>query len=247
MLMSPSIFGEEVVDTRSLFEKLVAARPLVSPSNSVTTPTAYGVGFGAIFMGVAVQTGTQYTGRPFGEYALGFGLGDTKSIAVTSSVTFGGIDEVIRDGNLNFQFSHDLSDAFSVAVGVENTYPWGADKRNGINSYGVITHSLSYNPYEDYCVAMILTLGIGNNRFVHNYETHSSEGKIFRPFGSVGIQILPQAAFIVDYVGLTYNVGVSIVPFLSVPLVGSLTAIDLTNRGGSRIPIAASIGYAYLF
>src|SRR5437016_699442 len=92
----------DVIETRSIFEKLVAVRPLISPGTSIATPIAYGVGFGTIFLGVAGQLGTQYTARPFGEYALGFGLGDAQRyVALTTTASFGGLDEVVRDGNLN--------------------------------------------------------------------------------------------------------------------------------------------------
>lgn len=241
-----------VIDTRSLLEKLMSARPLVSPSSSVATPVAYGVDWGTLILGVAGQTGTQFTGRPFGEYAAGLGLGNAdKYVSLTSIVSSGGLDEVVRDGNLNFQLSRNLTPrGTALAVGVENVAPWGADTRNKMNFYVVTSTLFTLHPREDYFLNIVTSVGLGNNRFVHNYQTSSTneaDVHTVRPFASVGIQILPQAALIMDYVGLTINAGMSIVPFQSIPLAASLTALDLTNRGGNHIPLAGSIGYAYTF
>lgn len=241
-------YAENIIDTRSLFEKLVAVRPLISPGTSIATPIAYGIGFGTIYFGVAGQLGTQYTSRPFGEYALGFGLGDAKRfVALTTTVSFGGLDEVVRDGNLNFQISRSLNDLTAIALGIENVAPWGADCRNKPNAYAVLSSMFSLFLGEDYAVNFIGSLGIGNNRFVHDYEIHRDESNRFWPFASLGVEVLPQLAMIFDYVGQTYNIGLSVVPFPQLPLSMSLSALDLTHQGGNRIPIAASIGYAYNF
>jgi hypothetical protein len=237
------------IETRSLLEQLVSSRPAIGPSSSVSTPVAYGVGWGTVLLGVAAQDGTQYTHRPFGEYAVGFGLGDPdRFVALTTVVTMGGVDEVVRDGNVNFQISRNLnSNGAALAFGVENVAPWGADKRNKMNVYFVGTRAAVLPVTKIFHMNIITSLGIGNSRFVHNYEVHKDESGIYRPFASIGCQILPQAALIFDYVGLTFNAGISIVPFLKYPLVMSLTAVDLTNRGGSHIPVAGSIGYSYNF
>jgi hypothetical protein len=238
-----------IIDTRSLFERLIASRPQISPSSSVSTPIAYGISWRTLVFGVTGQNGTQYTHRPFGQYAAGFGLGDPdKFVSLTTILTMGGLDEVNRDGNLNFQVSRNLNNqGTALAVGVENVAPWGADKRNKMNTYLVGTTQYVWQITQRFHVNVVTSLGIGNSRFVHNYEVHQNEVSIFRPFASIGIQLLPQAAVMFDYVGLTYNAGISIVPFLRYPLVMSLTATDLTNRGGSHIPIAGSIGYSYSF
>jgi hypothetical protein len=237
------------IDTRTVFEKLMSSRPSVGPSSSVTTPVAYGVGWGTLLFGVAGQNGTQYTHRPFGEYAAGFGLGDPNRYAsLTTIITMGGLDEVVRDGNVNFQLSRHLNSLNgAIAVGLENAAPWGADKRNKMNVYAVGSRCTTLHFTADAHINIITSLGVGNSRFVHNYETHQDETGIFRPFASIGVQVLPQAAVILDYVGLTYNAGISIVPFLKYPLVASLTAVDFTGRGGSHVPIAGSLGYSYTF
>lgn len=237
------------IDTRTFFERLVASRPQISPSSSISAPIAYGINWRTIVFGVTGQNGTQYTHRPFGQYAVGFGLGDAdKFVSLTTIATMGGLDEVDRDGNLNFQISRNLNNrGLALAFGVENVAPWGADKRNKMNTYLVGTCISEWHVTSKYPIHVVTSLGIGNSRFVHNYEVHQNEVGIFRPFGSIGIQILPQAAIMFDYVGLTYNAGISIVPVLRWPLVMSLTATDLTNRGGSHIPIAGSIGYSYTF
>ncbi|MES2218860.1 MAG: hypothetical protein V4501_10675 [Pseudomonadota bacterium] len=237
------------IDTRSFFEQLISSRPQVSPSSSVSTPIAYGLSWRTVVFGVTGQNGTQYTHRPFGQYAVGFGLGDPdKFVSLTTIATMGGLDEVNRDGNVNFQLSRNLnSTGLAMAFGVENVAPWGADKRNKMNTYCVVSRITTLQITKHFPVHVVTSLGLGNSRFVHNYEVHQNEVGIFRPFGSIGIQILPQAAIMLDYVGLTYNAGISIVPFLRIPLVMSLTATDLTNRGGSHIPIAGSIGYSYTF
>jgi hypothetical protein len=239
-----------VIDTRTLFEKLITSRPLISPNSSVSTPIAYGVGWGNVLLGVSGQNGTQFTHRPFGEYAIGFGVGDpNKFLSLTTIATMGGLDEVVRDGDVNFQLSRNFSSSpgTAFAVGVENVAPWGADKRNKMNVYAVGSKLFTKTFKNSFYLNFVTSFGIGNSRFVHNYEVHANEVDVFRPFASLGIQILPQAALMLDYVGLTYNLGISVVPFLSFPLVASLTATDITNRGGTHIPIAGSIGYSYIF
>jgi hypothetical protein len=237
------------IDTRSFLEQLISSRPQVSPSSSISAPVAYGINWSTVVFGVTGQNGTQYTHRPFGQYAVGFGLGDAnKFVSLTTIATMGGLDEVDRDGNLNFQLSRNLGNpGTAVAIGVENVAPWGADKRNKMNTYAVGSRLFTWRFTEEFYINIVASLGVGNSRFVHNYEVHENEVQVFRPFTSIGIQVLPQAAIMFDYVGLTYNAGISVVPFLRYPLVMSLTATDLTNRGGSHIPIAGSIGYSYTF
>jgi hypothetical protein len=246
---SSSADSTVTIDTRSFLEQLISSRPQVSPSSSISTPIAYGINWRTVVFGVSGQNGTQYTHRPFGQYAVGFGLGNAdKSVSLTTIATMGGLDEVDRDGNLNFQLSRNIGNpGTAIAIGVENVAPWGADKRNKMNTYAVGSHLFTWHFTPAFYINFISSLGIGNSRFVHNYETHQDEVKVFRPFLSLGIQVLPQAAIMFDYVGLTYNAGFSVVPFVHWPLVMTLTATDLTNRGGSHIPIAGSIGYSYTF
>lgn len=248
LLGAMTVHADNTIDTRSFFEKLVAVRPLISPGTSIATPIAYGVGFGTLYFGVAGQLGTQYTSRPFGEYAIGFGLGDAQRyVSLTTTISFGGLDEVVRDGNLNFQLSHSFTDATSFAIGLENVAPWGADCRNKPNAYAVLSSAFGLSIGDEYTVNFIGSLGVGNNRFVHDYEIHRDESNRIWPFASLGIELLPQLALIADYVGQTYNIGVSIVPIPQWPISMSVSALDLSHQGGNRIPIAASIGYAYIF
>ena len=244
---------ELTIETRSLIERLIATRPQASPGSSISTPTAFGINWRTLVIGVSGQNGTQYTHRPFGQYALGFGLGDADQfVSLTTIATLGGLDEVTRDGNFNLQISHNLTNNDSngltaIALGVENIGPWGADKRNNINAYLVASTVQTLALSKTLRCAINFSFGLGDSRFVHNYEVHKNEVKVWRPFASVGLQVLPQAALMLDYVGLTLNAGMSFVPLPNFPLVMSVSANDLTNRGGSHIPIAGSIGYSYTF
>jgi len=237
-------------DNLTFFERLVSARPMISPSTSVATPVAFGVGWGTVFVGVTGQTGTTFSGQPFGSYAAGFGLGDAnRYVALTTTVTSGGLDEVTRDGNLNFQVSRNLFPDTAIAVGVENVAPWGADRDNKMNTYLVASKVFSFCLSGNYTLNVIGTLGAGNSRFVQNFREDQDHNDVntVRPFGSVGILVLPQAALMIDYVGLTWNAGISAVPFQSFPIVVSVSAEDLTNRGGNHIPIVGAIGYSWTF
>jgi hypothetical protein len=237
-----------LIDTRSRFEKLISQHPYLSPSSSLSTPVAYGLGWGTFFLGLAGQLGTASTTRPFGQYGLGFGLGNpNRYLGLTTILTSGGLDEFKRDGNLNFQLSHNfLGTGSAIAVGAQNVSSWGADANNKISSYIVGSQLFTFRGKNSYFANVIATVGGGNTRFVHDLSPTKRDAQAFRPFGSIGVQVLPQASIIAEYVGSGLNAGFSIIPFTKLPLVATIMGLNLNNRG-QHIPIAGAVSYVILF
>ncbi len=243
--------GPKVVnyyDMTTFWERLEAAQPASSITSSVTTPTAYGMGWRSIALGVSGQDGTQSTRKPFGEYAVGFGLGDPdRLVALTTMMTLGGLNEVVRDGNFNFQLSRNIVPGMAVAMGIENVAGWGGDKEVQKSKYLVASRSFKLDMFYGRPLGLIGSLGVGNSRFVHDITPTSRDLHRYAPFAGLNIQVLPQASWVMDYVGETLNTGMTVIPFVKLPMVASLTFIDLTHRGGRRIPISGSIGYSITF
>lgn len=243
-----------VIDTRSLLQELMSTRPMVSPGSSIASPVAYGANLGTVFFGVTGQDTNQnsrggFFSDPFGQYAVGFGLGNSKKcVGLTTTVTTGGLDDVIRDGNVNFLVFREITQKVTVGVGVENVGPWGGQKRNNMNAYAVGSTLFGIQITPDYLLNIITSVGFGNSRFFHNFQTTDDDFHKIGPFGSVGVQVLPQAAIIVDYVGQTLNTGISVAPIRSFPFVMGITATNLTGRGGTnRIPLAGTLGISWNF
>jgi hypothetical protein len=220
----------------------------VTPSGSISTPSAFGATFGQIFGGFGFQSRTRFTNQADGGFALGGGLGDPQKIVgldVTLAILslFG--DNAGR-GSFSFKIHRSLPEGFAVALGFENAINWGGT--DGSSSiYGVVSKffQLTETTKEPFS-QLTLSLGVGGGRF-------RSEGAIedgvnsLGVFASAGLRIVEPVSAIVEWSGQDLNAGISLIPFPKVPLTVNLAGADLTGNAGDGARFVMSIGYNYFF
>ncbi|MFM6404514.1 MAG: hypothetical protein ACKPGT_07610, partial [Microcystis sp.] len=184
---------------------------VVTPSGSISTPSAFGATFGQIFGGFGFQSRTRFTNQADGGLALGGGLGDPQKIVgldVTLAILslFG--DNAGR-GSFSFKIHRSLPEGFAVALGFENAINWGGT--DGSSSiYGVVSKffQLTETTKEPFS-QLTLSLGVGGGRF-------RSEGAIedgvnsLGVFASAGLRIVEPVSAIVEWSGQDLNAGISL-------------------------------------
>ncbi|MFM6063537.1 MAG: hypothetical protein ACKPAE_14205 [Microcystis panniformis] len=221
---------------------------VVTPSGSISTPSAFGSTFGQIFGGFGFQSRTRFTNQADGGLALGGGLGDPQKIVgldVTLAILslFG--DNAGR-GSFSFKIHRSLPEGFAVALGFENAINWGGT--DGSSSiYGVVSKffQLTETTKEPFS-QLTLSLGVGGGRF-------RSEGAIedgvnsLGVFASAGLRIVEPVSAIVEWSGQDLNAGISLIPFPKIPLTVNLAGADLTGNAGDGARFVMSIGYNYFF
>lgn len=221
---------------------------VVTPSGSISTPSAFGANFGQIFGGFGFQSRTRFTNQADGGLALGGGLGDPQKIVgldVTLAILslFG--DNAGR-GSFSFKIHRSLPEGFAVALGFENAINWGGTD-GGSSIYGVVSKffQLTETTKEPFS-QLTLSLGVGGGRF-------RSEGAIedgvnsLGVFASAGLRIVEPVSAIVEWSGQDLNAGISLIPFQNIPLTVNLAGADLTGNAGDGARFVMSIGYNYFF
>lgn len=240
------LIGEPQLTLQTLSAKL--AEFVVTPSGSISTPSAFGATFGQIFGGFGFQSRTRFTNQADGGLALGGGLGDPQKIVgldVTLAILslFG--DNAGR-GSFSFKIHRSLPESFAVALGFENAINWGGT--DGSSSiYGVVSKffQLTETTKEPFS-QLTLSLGVGGGRF-------RSEGAIedgvnsLGVFASAGLRIVEPVSAIVEWSGQDLNAGISLIPFQNIPLTVNLAGADLTGNAGDGARFVMSIGYNYFF
>ncbi|GCA77242.1 hypothetical protein MiTe_04095 [Microcystis aeruginosa NIES-2520] len=240
------LIEEPQLKQQTLSAKL--AEFVVTPSGSISTPSAFGATFGQIFGGFGFQSRTRFTNQADGGLALGGGLGDPQKIVgldVTLAILslFG--DNAGR-GSFSFKIHRSLPESFAVALGFENAINWGGT--DGSSSiYGVVSKffQLTETTKEPFS-QLTLSLGVGGGRF-------RSEGAIedgvnsLGVFASAGLRIVEPVSAIVEWSGQDLNAGISLIPFPKVPLTINLAGADLTGNAGDGARFVMSIGYNYFF
>jgi len=235
-----------IEEPKTLSAKL--AEFVVTPSGSISTPSAFGATFGQIFGGFGFQSRTRFTNQADGGLALGGGLGDPQKIVgldVTLAILslFG--DNAGR-GSFSFKIHRSLPEGFAVALGFENAINWGGT--DGSSSiYGVVSKffQLTETTKEPFS-QLTLSLGVGGGRF-------RSEGAIedgvnsLGVFASAGLRIVEPVSAIVEWSGQDLNAGISLIPFPKIPLTINLAGADLTGNAGDGARFVMSIGYNYFF
>lgn len=221
---------------------------VVTPSGSISTPSAFGANFGQIFGGFGFQSRTRFTNQADGGLALGGGLGDPQKIVgldVTLAILslFG--DNAGR-GSFSFKIHRSLPEGFAVALGFENAINWGGTD-GGSSIYGVVSKffQLTETTKEPFS-QLTLSLGVGGGRFRSEGAIEDGVNSV-GVFASAGLRIVEPVSAIVEWSGQDLNAGISLIPFQNIPLTVNLAGADLTGNAGDGARFVMSIGYNYFF
>lgn len=221
---------------------------VVTPSGSISTPSAFGATFGQIFGGFGFQSRTRFTNQADGGLALGGGLGDPQKI-VGLDVTLAILslfDDNAGRGSFSFKIHRSLPESFAVALGFENAINWGGTD-GGSSIYGVVSKffQLTKTTKEPFS-QLTLSLGVGGGRFRSEGAIEDGVNSV-GVFASAGLRIVEPVSAIVEWSGQDLNAGISLIPFQNIPLTVNLAGADLTGNAGDGARFVMSIGYNYFF
>ena len=235
---------------------LVGEPPKASPGSTAGTPSGYGASSGQAYFGVGLFLPLE-DGKVDGSFSTGFGLGDAvKSVGVEVNVNFtssggtfllGGNFDVGDSGYLGFKLHKSFTDGTAVAVGWSNPVKWGESSDNKDTFYGVVTKAFPLQPNDpNHKLPLTISLGVGNGSFRSTGAIEANDNTA-NFFGSLGLRVIPQASLVTGWTGRSINLGSSIAPFKSLPLVINALFTDVGGYSDSGLGFSLSGGYSFQF
>ena len=215
-----------------------------SPGLTFATPSAFGASSGDGFLSASAATAGKARSQVNGSLSVGFGLGDARNAVglelnfnVGSIRNFGSNGSV--DGKLHRIVYSDLNSQVSVAAGWKGFVQYGSEGVSPSSAYGAVTYYSILQPDNEINKMPIsFTVGVGGGEF---RKGDASTGI----FAGVGLQVAPQLSVGTGWSGVGINVGLSYVPFPSIPLTIALTGGDLTDNSDGGQVLVLSIGYGF--
>ncbi|WP_448563684.1 hypothetical protein [Trichothermofontia sp.] len=234
------------------------------PSFNALTPSGFGANQGDVFMGAAIvdrEVGLSVlgpgavarsdSGKAGGSAAIGFGLGDAgKFLGLETTYNLISLtpSRFASNGSFDFKVHRRLGKQTAIAVGWENAINYGPEAGGTDSSvYGVLSTVIPLQPNNPNNPMLLgLSAGVGGGRFRTIQDQIDGKDSV-GVLGSVGLQVAPNASVITEWSGSSLNLGVSYVPFRSLPLFLSGTAIDIANSTGfgTRYAISGSLGFNF--
>lgn len=239
-------------------------RPRYYPSFNALTPSGFGANQGDVFMGASIvnrEVGLSVlgpgavarsdSGKRGGSAAIGFGLGDAGKflgLETTYNIISLTPSRFASNGSFDFKVHRRLGKQTSIAVGWENAINYGPEAGGTDSSvYGVLSTVIPLQPnHPSNPMLLGLSAGVGGGRFRTIQDQIEGKDSV-GVFGSVGLQVAPNASVITEWSGSSLNLGVSYVPFRSLPFFLSGTAIDVANSTGfgTRYAVSGSLGFNF--
>lgn len=228
--------------------------PVASPSSSAGTPTAYGVGSRQAYIGGGVSFPLDSKrDRTDGSLSFGFGEGDpVNSLGIEFNFNITSIGDANDfdfgdSGTIGFKLHRFIGRGTAVAFGWSNPIRWGDTDRTRPTLYGVVTTSIPLQPNNpNHQLPLTVSVGVGSGVF-RSKGAFADGQDTPNVFGSVGLQVIPQASLVSSWTGNRLNLGVSVVPIKNVPLVINAIYTDVTDNlnFGSGLSIIAGSGFRF--
>lgn len=235
---------------------LIGEPPKASPGSTAGTPSGYGAGSGQAYIGVGLFFPLE-EGNVDASLSTGFGLGNPfKFVGLEVNINFtsaggtlagGGSFDVGDSGYLGFKLHKSFRDGTAVAVGWSNPVKWGESSDNEDTFYGVITRAFPLQPQNpNHKLPLTISLGVGTGSFRSTGAIEADENTA-NFFGSLGLRVIPQASLVSSWTGRSINVGSSIAPFRSLPLVINALLTDVAGNTDNGLGFSLSGGYSFQF
>lgn len=224
---------------------------LVSPLGGYYAPSGFGGSRGNGGLGIGLQHRARFSTNPDGAAGVSMGLGDPHTLGFDIGVAIldlrrnpdggGGLG---HRGSFSFKVHRRLPGGFAVASGAENIMNWGGTDVPPswftVASKQFRLRSSSDAPFS----RGLISLGLGTGRFRTARSIRTGGAKV-GIFGSTSINLIPQVSGFVEWSGQDMGMGLTLVPFRSIPLVLTPAFTDLTGRTGSGPRLVLGIGYGF--
>lgn len=229
--------------------------PRYFPSFNAGSPSGFGANWGDVFGGISFVNRSSPIGSPTdkadGSISLGAGLGnanDFLGLEVVYNLISLTPSRFASNGSFDFKVHRALPGLMSVAVGWENAANYGPEAGGTPSTvYGSVSKFFVLQPDDPNNPMLLgLTLGAGGGRFRSFSDQINGVGSL-GVFGSAGLQVLPNLSVITDWTGQNLNLGVSYVPFASVPLYVNGALVDPLGSTSFGLRYSLSVGFGFNF
>jgi len=227
-----------------------------SPSLAFGIPTGFGAQWGNVFAGVAFFGGNDVTNKKDLILSAGFGLGNPqKNVGVTLVFLIYDVFDPQNDNlaleeyGMGIKFHRYLGDGYSVAIGKANVFFTGVPediKRDDTYHLSLSKFIAFKNSSREWLSALLLTAGIGNERFLPLSKQASGEGGV-NFFAGAGLRVIGPLAVIAEWKGYDIDLAISITPIRTINLVFNVGIINVLSNaaGGPQLLATGGLGFDF--
>jgi hypothetical protein len=218
-----------------------------SPNVSIINPSAYGLNWGKLGIGVGYQERTRFTKEDDGVIGIGFAIGNSQeNLGLQVGIALTDVSDIFADGSISLKLHRQIIPDLNVALGVQGFATWG-ETDGGSSLYGVVTKKIRLKDRSSEPLSEInLSLGIGGGQFRSESDIQKGNN-VVGVFSSVAVRIIEPVSFIGEWTGQDLTLGFSIVPFRDIPLVLVPAITDVTNTAGDGTRFIFGAGYSFSF
>lgn len=215
---------------------------LLTPGLSSNVPSAHGAGKGITGIGFGFQERTRFSNKSDGTAALVVGFGDPEKVGLDLQLSLLDLSDLGKRESLSVKLHKQLRDDYTVAVGAENLFVHGFT--DGDRSfYAVVSKKLRLKESSNKPFSRVyLSGGIGTGRFRSERNVISDTGTL-NVFGSVAVNLSPSVVVFTEWTGQGLNLGASLVPFKTIPLVITPALADIAGPAGDGTRFTLGVGY----
>jgi hypothetical protein len=240
--------GAESLRRKLLIKRLAVGRDVAyAPGSTAGGPTAFGADFGDAYSGLAFSNRRPTSDTADAAFSTGFGLGDARrTVGLEVNVSSGSIAKFGSNGDLGLKLHRNLPGNAAIAIGWDSGITWGKANSDMVSTvYGVATKVFQLNPKNSVNkMPLTVSLGIGGGRF-RSYNTLDVNGGNLGVFGSLGLQVAPQASVVSTWTGRDLNLGMSFVPVKNLPIFVTAAAANVLGNHDNNTLFTLSVGMGF--
>jgi hypothetical protein len=240
--------GAESLRQKLLIKPLGVGRDVAyAPGTTAGGPTAFGADFGDAYSGLAFSNRRPTQDTADAAFSTGFGLGDARRYAgLEVNVSSGSLAKFGSNGDVGLKLHRNLPGNAAIAIGWDSGITWGKANNDSVSTlYGVATKVFPLNPNNTVNkMPLTVSLGIGGGRF-RSYNTLDANGGNPGIFGSLGLQVAPQASVVSTWTGRDLNLGMSFVPVKNLPIFVTAAAANVLGNNNNNRLFTLNIGVGY--
>ncbi len=215
---------------------------LLTPGLTSNVPSANGAGKGITGVGFGFQERTRFTNRRDGTAALVVGFGDPEKVGIDLQVSLLNLSSPGTREALGFKLHKQLKNDYAVAFGAENLIVQGGTD-SGRSFYAVVSKKLRLKESSRKAFSRLyLSGGIGSGRFRSENNVINDTGTL-NVFGSAAVNLSSSVIVFTEWTGQGLNLGASIVPFKTIPIVLTPALADIGGPAGDGTRFTLSVGY----
>lgn len=226
------------------------------PAITSNNPGVFAAGhFGYVGMGVSFQHRTRLELEnkwvPDGNVATYLGLGNpNRWIGIGAVINLYGLSNQsgeknnFGEGSIDLQLSRAINDFIYIGVGGFNLLQHNTKYTNALRTFYATTSVLiPLRQNNDRAFGFMYgTFGVGNGIFQKREKILNNKNETINWFGSLAVQILPEANLIVEWSGVDLTISAGLFPFKKIPLHILVGVADINFDKQRYI---ASIGYSF--